>query len=381
MTSSLLRKLNALNAQTAVKPQSDKQLVRRVWSCPFDGSAAALSHTALRRMSYNGHSFDINRALFIDTETTGLSGGAGTVAFLVGVGYVSGGEFRVEQFLMPDYSFEPDLLNALAELFPKFDSVVHYNGKSFDMPLLKSRFIMNRMQSLWREFDQLDLLTPTRRLWKLRLRDCRLSNIESEILGIQRDGDIPGSEIPERYFAFLKSGDISSLEDIISHNRQDIFTLLTLLLRLNAAYAEPENVGSALDSFSLGKALERQGETEQARKLYKIAAIPAPVNGLDGLIQRKYAGFANMRLFHIYRRAGDYASCEEVLLRMLKRGQMATAAKLELAKLYEHRLHKFDAALSITRELMKECSQTELPALKKREERLISKINKQTDGG
>ncbi len=381
MSSSLLRKLNALNAQTAAKPKSDKRLVRRAWSCPIDGESAALSHTALRRMGYNGRSFSIDRALFIDTETTGLSGGAGTVAFLVGAGYVSGGEFRVEQFLMPDYSFEPDLLCALAELFPKFDSVVHYNGKSFDMPLLKSRFIMNRMQDRWREFDQLDLLTPTRRLWKLRLGNCRLSNIEAEILGAHRDGDVPGSEIPERYFAFLKNGDMSTLEDVISHNRQDIRTLLTLLYRLNAAYAEPEKAGGPLDSFSLGRALERQGETDQARKLYKIAAIPAPVNGLDGLIQRKYAGRANMRLFHIYRREGEYALCEEVLLRMLRRGQMTAEARLELAKLYEHRLGRPDAALSYTRELMKECAQSDMPALKKREARLIDKLNKQTNGG
>ena len=377
MPSGLMRKLNAMRANPtpAAKP-SPRALVTRVSSFPADRRLFSLSPTALRRMGYVGRNFDIRRALFIDTETTGLSGGAGTVAFLVGVGFVQGGIFTVEQYLMPDYAGEPALLARLAEKLPDYDTAVHFNGRTFDMPLLHSRFVLQRMENLWKEMDQLDLLIPARRLWKLRLGSCRLSSLEEKVLGIPRGEDIPGSEIPGRYFEAVKTGSLAGLEDVISHNRQDIVTLSSLLCVLAERFERPEDAQETMDLFSLGKALEKQGEIRQARRLYHIAATPRPIRSARDLAGEKYAGEANWRLFRIYRREGRYDDAEKALKSMLRRGQMGRVPKLELCKLYEHRMKRYPEALEIARELVEVCPPSERAELQKREARIKQKMQK-----
>ena len=380
MPSGLMRKLNAMRTPAPAPARKPPELVCRVATYPADARLFALSPTALRRIGFTGNRFDIRRALFLDTETTGLSGGAGTVAFLVGIGFVEGRYFTVEQYLMPDYSAEGMLLSRLAEKFPNYDTVVHFNGKTFDMPLLESRFVLRRMANEWRSFEQLDLLPPSRRLWKLRVGSCRLSHLEEAILHLPRENDIPGAEIPQRYFDAVKTGDLSGLEDVITHNRQDIVTLTTLLCELCDRYGNPEDTSEQLDLFSLGKALERQGEIAPARRLYHLAAVPRTRTTLKDLIGEKYAGEANLRLYHIYRRAGDYAQAEAVLQNMLKRGQMGTVPKQELAKLYEHRFKNYREALNITRELLKTSAPEGRASLEKRALRLEQKIHKQSGG-
>lgn len=377
MPSGLMRKLNAMRvAAPASHAPAARPLVCRVSTIPADPRLNSLSPVALRRLGYTGHSFDIGRTLFLDTETTGLSGGAGTVAFLVGLGYVKDGYFTVEQYLMPDYGAEAALLARVAEKFPEFDTVVHFNGRTFDMPLLHSRFVLMRMEKEWKEMDQLDLLTSARRLWKLRLGCCRLGYLEEKILGMPRQDDIPGSEIPQRYFDAVKSGDIGGLEDVIQHNRQDIVTLSTLLCVLHEHFLFPEDAQEQLDIFSLGKALERQGEIAQARRLYRLAAVPRAVTTVKDLIGEKYAGEANFRLFHICRRNGDDAQAEQILKNMLSRGQMGGVPKLELCKLYEHRLKNYPQALRLARELRAHCPPQEADALDKRIWRIEQKIRK-----
>lgn len=371
MPSGLMRKLNAMKpGAPSVKQTEMRALIHRVHRVPAQEGLFSISHSALRRLGYNGREFDVRRALFLDTETTGLSGGAGTVAFLVGVGYIENSDFVVEQFLMPTYAHEGMLLEKIAALFPRFDSVVHFNGRSFDMPLLESRFTINRMRDRWKELEPLDLLYPSRRLWKIRLVSCRLSNIEERELGIRRENDIPGAEVPQRYFDFLKSGDMTLLNDVIDHNRQDIITLSLLLCRLLNDYGNPEALLVTEDQFSVGKALEKQGEMEQARRMYSLAAAPKPVLSLKGLISEKYAGEANWRLFHLYRRNRAYDKAESILKNMIKRGQMGNLPKIELAKLYEHKLKRTDEALTIARSLLSVCRAEEREALEKRIKRL-----------
>ena len=377
MPSGLMRKLSAMKTTTAETPRAPlSPLIRRVHIEMADERLYSIAPEALRRIGYTGGAFDIEKALFLDTETTGLSGGAGTVAFLVGVGFIEKGRLTVEQLLMPTYAHEAEMLDRISTLMADKDTVVHFNGKTFDMPLLKSRFTMNRMADKYYDLNQLDLLHPAKRLWKLRLGSCRLCNLEKEILGFEREGDIPGSEVPQRYFSYLKTGDFSLLEDIIDHNRQDIVTLIHLLLCLTDAYARPENASDPMDQLSLGKAFEKMGEWEQAQKMYRVAARPQIATTIRSIKATDLGGEANFRLYHICRRNGKYEEALSVLECMVRRRQMGIFPKVEMAKIYEHRLLKLKDALRLTREALSACQEDEKEALFKREARLIKKIEK-----
>ena len=381
MPSGLMRKLNAMKTDAVQKPRVPlTPLIRRVHTYMADERLYSLAPEALRRVGYTGGAFDIEKTLFLDTETTGLSGGAGTVAFLVGVGYVEKGRLTVEQLLMPTYAHEEEMLTRISDIMADKDTVVHFNGKTFDMPLLKSRFTMNRMQDRYYELNQLDLLHPAKRLWKLRLGSCRLSNLEKEILGIEREGDIPGSEVPERYFSYLKTGDMTLLEDVIDHNRQDIVTLMHLLLKLADAFYRPQEADNAMDQLSLGKAFEKMGEWAEAQRMYKVAAMPRAVTSIKGIKNMDLGGEANMRLYHIYRRNGRYEDALKVLECMVRRRQMGLFPKIEMCKLLEHRLGKLRSALTITNECLEICPEQEREALLKRQMRLIKKIDKANGG-
>ena len=347
MASSLRARLNAMKtAKPEPKPvRKPGGVLHRVSRAPLDASICALSPVGLRRMGWTGGPFDARKCLFIDTETTGLSGGAGTVAFLVGAGYIDGDDLQIEQFLMREYADEPELIDRLAGLMDQFECVCTFNGRRFDMPLLEARFIMCRMRERWRALENLDLLYPARRAWKLRLGSCRLSRIEAEILCMPRQDDLPGSEVPGRYFEFLKTGDEGLLEDIIEHNRQDIATLSTLLVRLCDINAAPEKLTDQRDLFSMGRTLERQGEWKPARELYRITALPRPRGTLAALAGERIAGMANWRQYHILRRSGDCDGAAQVLRQMLQRRQMPGRACVALSKLYEH--HYKDCATAL----------------------------------
>ena len=159
--------------------------------------------------------------LFLDTETTGLSRGAGTVAFLVGVGYFSQDHFVVEQYLMRDYDEELFVLQEINRLLEAFPVLVTFNGRTFDMPVLQSRFLLNRFPDKY-ESVHADVLYPSRRLWKLRLGSCNLQTLEESVLGVVREDDIPGALIPQTYFKYLDNRDFEPIRSIMAHNRQDI---------------------------------------------------------------------------------------------------------------------------------------------------------------
>ena len=384
MASGLRAKLNVIKRGSAAaqnaEPKRPSGVMVRVSRVPLDPAIYALSPVGLRRMGWNGGPFDVNRCLFIDTETTGLSGGAGTVAFLVGVGYAAGEEFVIEQYLMREYADEPELIDHLAGRLDRFDCVCSFNGKNFDMPLIESRFTMNRMRGRWRDLDNLDLLYPARRAWKLRIGSCRLARIETEILGMPREDDLPGSEVPARYFEFLKTGNETLLEDIIEHNKQDIATLATLLIRLCEINARPEALSDQRDLFSMGRSLERQGELKNARELYRITALPRPTGTLAALTGERIAGMANWRQYHILRRSGDYDGAARVLKQMIARRQMPGDACVALSKLCEHRLGDLDEALKYARLAGKYPCAEAGEALERRVARIRGKIDKKAGG-
>ena len=376
MASNLLRKLNFITPGASVAAPSAASKVKEfVQSYPLEDGIRRLNQSALIDMGLTGGTFDINRAVFIDTETTGLSGGAGTVAFLIGYGYADGESFVVKQLLMPDYSCEAEMLITLSKELARFDTFVHFNGTRFDIPLINERCTMKRLNRFAEGFNQLDLLYPSRRVWKLRLGSCRLSYLESAVLGMEERDDIPGSEIPGRYFESVKTGNLSLLDDVIAHNRQDIVTLATLLVKLNSIYAKPEDTEETLDLYSLGKAFEQLGQKRVAKGLYLKASRPRAVLTARELRNEKYAGEANYRLFLLLRRNGEYEKCEQTLLNMIKRRQKGYLPILEICKLYEHRIKNYPLALKYCKMLYSSDFEDK-QALNNREKRIISKINK-----
>lgn len=280
--------------------------------------------------------FDPRRILYLDTETTGFMG-AGTVAFLVGVGYLTDEGFVVRQYLMRDYPEEKFLLDRLGEDLNRFDVICTFNGRSFDVPLLRDRYLMNRMHCLALDKPHIDLLHIARRVWKLRLGRCNLSRLEEEILGIRREGDIPGAEVPQRYFDYLKTGRFSLLEEVIRHNAQDIASLCVLLGRMAFMYDHPEQAAvHTEDVFSMGVALERMKHPEEARRCYRLATGRMKAQG-------------QMRLAVSYRRAGEKHQAKEIWQAMVIRHEGGVEPYIELAKHYEHVERDVDAALEMTR--------------------------------
>jgi uncharacterized protein YprB with RNaseH-like and TPR domain len=278
--------------------------------------------------------FDLGRAVFLDTETTGLAGGAGTAAFLIGVGWFEGERFRVRQYFMRDYHEEAALLHGLAEWLCRFDRMVTFNGKMFDVPLLEARFRLNRGRFPLAEAAHLDLLHPARRLWKARLESCRLQSLEVALLGLRRHADIPGEEIPGVYFDWVRRRDARMLARVFEHNRQDIVSLAALAV-LACQWVEEERAEDPRDVFSLARVLERARLYERSEAGYRrmLELDPGPLRGQ-----------ALLRLAWRAKRAGDTARAACLWAEAGEAGQVE--GWRELAMHHEHRTRDLDAALS-----------------------------------
>ena len=205
------------------------------------------------------------RTVFIDLETTGLSGGAGTVAFLVGCGFFDLGAFQVRQFLLTSYASERALLWAVAEFFKDADLIVTYNGKSFDVPVMETRWLFHRLQMPLDGVPHFDMVHPARRLWRPRAAatemddgGCRLGTLERTLFEVNRVGDVGGFEVPARFFRFLRSGDPRPLEAVLEHNRFDLVSLAAVMARavdlVRSGHLACRDCGEAL---ALGRVYER----------------------------------------------------------------------------------------------------------------------------
>lgn len=194
----------------------------------------------------------------LDTETTGLGTATGTLAFLVGLGWWRGPRFEQLQLLIPDHADEPALLDALAEALPPDAWLVTYNGRTFDWPLLVTRYRMDR-RSAPALGGHLDLLSHVRRLFRHRLDDARLATVERDVLGVRREGDVPGWEIPSRYLDFVRGGPARPLAAVLSHNADDVTSLARLLAHLDACYADSSvrPLAPAGDLVALARAFTR----------------------------------------------------------------------------------------------------------------------------
>ena len=302
---------------------------------------------------------DPRRILYLDTETTGL-GGSGTVAFLVGMGYLTDRGFEVHQFLMRDYPEEPYLLRHVAAGLRRFDALCTFNGRSFDVPLLESRFLMNRMDRSCLDLPHLDLLHLSRRLWKLRLGRCNLGRLEAVILGRPRQDDLPGSEVPQRYFTYLKTGQMSLLDDILKHNAQDIMSLCTLLNHMADLYLHPEKIRFSEDAYSMGRALEKVRLPERARACYRLAS------------RGRMGDRASEALASSYRRAGDREEAARIWREMIVSRRGGVLPYVELAKHEEHVRKDPRAALEWTERALIQLAE---PGL--REETAVQELKKE----
>jgi hypothetical protein len=312
------------------------------------------------------------RWAFLDTETTGLAGGAGTYAFLVGVGSIEPAGFRLRQFFMRDYGEEASQLCRLAEYLERFDVLVTYNGKSYDQPLLETRFRMVRAQTgRLRPFDRmehLDLLFGARRLWKLRLESCRLVELERRILGVEREGDLPGEMIPYCYFDFLRTQEAFRVVPILHHNAIDILSLACLTAIVPFAFRSPEDapLRHGADLMGLARWLEQAGRREEALRLYRRAIdLGLP----DDLLFRALWDIASTE-----KRLGRYDAAVAAAVELTaSRNPYRVRALEELARHYERRERNFAMALEMTRAAL---ALEDTPAIRQREKRLVARLEK-----
>jgi hypothetical protein len=273
---------------------------------------------------------DLADFIFLDTETSGLAGGTGTYAFEVGLGRFTADGFRLAQFFMRHPGEEPALLAGLAEFVDGMKAVVTYNGKSFDIPLLNTRYTMMGMTSPFIETDHFDLLPLARRLWRIRLESRTLSNVENQILGVERgDEEVPGYLIPEMYFEFLKSQDARPLAGIFYHNAIDILSLAGLFSHMAFLLHNPHSkkIQHGEDIVALARFFESMGDINRAESLYRKALQ-------TDLLEDLYWDTLE-RFSFLLKRKDDWASA--IALWEVAAENDALYAFEELAKYYEHR--------------------------------------------
>lgn len=275
---------------------------------------------------------------FLDTETSGMAGGTGTYAFMVGVGRFEHGQFQLAQFFLRDPSEEPALLEGLVDFLAPCRALVTFNGKTFDAPLLRTRFTLHHIPNPFADFAHIDLLPLARRLWRDRLPSRALKYLEENILGLPRTSEeVPGYEIPWLYFDYLRTGDASPLKGVFYHNVMDVVTMAALLSHVNELLSNPfgGNVEHGLDFVALGKLFEDLGRWEEAVKLYE--------RGLESNLTEADFGVAVKRHAILQKRRGDLAEAIRWWEQAAERGHIY--ACIELAKHYEHR--KRDAQQAI----------------------------------
>lgn len=290
----------------------------------------AVDEMALRLLAPDARTdvADPQQWLFLDTETTGLMGGTGTYAFLVGIAWWDAGGLEVEQFFMRDHSEEHSLLVALAERMAAKRVLVTFNGKSFDWPLLETRYRMTRTIRPPSPRAHLDFLHPARNLWRLRLGSVRLSQLEQHVLGWNRGVDIDSTLIPSIYFDFLRGGSPDPLVPIFQHNQMDLRGLAGLAAHTLALLADPESRGrDALELFGVSRICERRGHQARARRLYEqsIASDLSP----------EAARLARKSLANLAKKEKDFSVACEMWTQMLADSRAQGTFSRDMLDAYE----------------------------------------------
>ena len=307
---------------------------------------------------------DCRQWLFLDTETTGLAGGSGTYAFLVGLGWWDADGFVVEQHFMRNHGEEPSLLLGVAEHLARRQVLVTFNGKSFDWPLLQTRFQMTRAGKVQGPAAHLDLLYPARQLWRLSLQSVALSRLEKHVLNMDRGRDIPSESIPQRYFDFLRGGPAEPIAEVFRHNEMDLAGLASLALHINEVLADPES-GScgAAELFGISRMLQRRGDEDLAGRIYQKA--------LDGGLPQAAEQLARRELALLAKRDRNYELSNALWEKLLDDSAAGLQAYEQLAIYYEHRAGLPQKAAELSREALVKLQQAfrdgRIPASKYRQ--------------
>ena len=288
---------------------------------------------------------DFSRALFIDTETTGLSHGAGTIPFLIGMAWYDGTAVQVEQLVLRKPGEERPMLGVLAERIASASCIVSYNGKSFDWPLLRTRYILNRMREP-QPTAHVDLLHCARRVYRRRLACVQLTELEREVLDLHRKGDVGGAEIPTIYMDFLRGKDGACLTPILTHNMHDLVSLVALLGVLVDKLEAASSDDDVRDQLALAELSVRAGDGDRAHAFAGAAIAGSLPHESADVSAPALALLAGM-----HKRRGEYASAAHALERALTYADHESAPHLhlELAKLYERHLRDHERALTHAR--------------------------------
>jgi uncharacterized protein len=290
---------------------------------------------------------DPEQWLFLDTETTGLAGGTGTYAFLVGIAWWDAGGLEVEQFFMREHSEEHSLLVALAERMAERRVLVTFNGKAFDWPLLETRFRMTRAIRPPAPRAHLDFLHPARNLWRMRIGSVRLAELEKYVLGWNRGADVASEMIPEIYFNFLRGGPPEPLVPVFLHNQMDLRGLAALAGRVVGLLADAETKGQdAFELYGVSRICERRGESGRARKLYE--------RSIAGELPPETDRAARSSLARLAKREGNLVQARELWEGMLGNSKEGIEAYEQLAIFYEHRAREPQLAAAIVRKALAE---------------------------
>ena len=320
----------------------------------------------------------LSQLAFLDTETSGLSGGTGTYVFMVGVGRFTEDEFRLSIFFMRDPAEEPALLEALSEILAPCLGLVTFNGKAFDAPLLRTRYQINDIPCPFIGYSHIDLLPLARRLWKDRLPSRALKYLEEHIMTAPRSSEeVPGYEIPWLYFDFLRTGDIAPLRGVFYHNAMDVVAMAALLSLVTEILSDPH--GATLehgqDVIALGKLFEDLNLWDDAALLYE--------RGLKTILPEEDFWQAVKRLSSLQRRRGDLETALILWQQAAADGHIY--AHVELAKYYEHTRRDLSAAETWTLSALNHLKSGNLPKyvythwldeLEHRLERINSKLRK-----
>jgi uncharacterized protein YprB with RNaseH-like and TPR domain len=312
---------------------------------------------------------------FLDTETTGLAGGVGTFAFLVGVGHYTDDGFHLTQFFLKDPQDENALLDALSTYLYECQVLVTFNGKTFDVPLLNTRYALQGLTSPVNNLEHLDLLHLARRLWRDRLPSRALNYLEVNILGASRSQDeVPGWMIPEIYFEYLRTRDAHPLQGVFYHNAMDILSLAALFSHTTGLLEEPFSLlpQPGLDLVALARLYEDLGHLDTAIRLYE--------SGLEQGLPEDFLWSTIDRFAILFKRQKDWPQALNLWRKAAEHGQIS--AFTEIAKYYEHEENDIAQAITSTQAAIERLSFPDnpayiqrqyLPGLQHRLNRLIKK--------
>jgi uncharacterized protein len=290
---------------------------------------------------------DPEQWLFLDAETTGLAGGSGTYAFLVGIAWWEDGGLEIEQFFLREYSEERSMLLALRERIAERPVLVTFNGKSFDWPLLETRYRMSQKVLAPSPRAHLDFLHPARSLWRLRLGSVRLSELETHVLGWDRGADLLSGQIPQIYFDYLRGGPPERLVPVLNHNQMDLRGLAALSNRILSLLSDAENLGQdGFELFGVSRICDKRGERTRARKLYEKSIAAVLPTETDRAARRSLARLA--------KRDGDFELACDLWNGALGNSRQGYEAYEQLAIYYEHKARDPEQALQVVRKAVDE---------------------------